>query len=158
MRAAPFFEPDASGGVLGPSLAGKRPKTDQNFNLDFSFLLRPPVSKIMDLWGAVRRAATPPHPTPWPVEPSGAPFRALWFANLRLARPDLREDKMINPAPGFWPIFGPLGPTAGPGSPGHGPGSKHNAGCTNNQPRRPILSPIRRHFFGGGTDRKNINI
>ena len=26
---------------------------------------------------------------------------------------DLREDDMINPAPGFWPIFGPLGPTAG---------------------------------------------
>ncbi len=23
---------------------------------------------------------------------------------------------MINPAPGFWSIFGPLGPTAGPGS------------------------------------------
>ena len=44
MRSAPFFEPDPSGGVLGPSLAGKRPKTDQNFNLDFSFLLRPLVS------------------------------------------------------------------------------------------------------------------
>ncbi len=31
---------------------------------------------------------------------------------------------MINPALGFWPIFGPLGPTAGPGSPGTGSGSK----------------------------------
>ncbi len=41
---------------------------------------------------------------------------------------DLREDKMINPAPGFWRIFGPLGPTAGPGSPGNGPGSKNSAG------------------------------
>ncbi len=30
---------------------------------------------------------------------------------------DLREDTMINPALAFWPIFGPLGPTAGPGSP-----------------------------------------
>ncbi len=29
---------------------------------------------------------------------------------------DLREDKMINPAPGVWPMFSPLGPTAGPGS------------------------------------------
>ena len=48
---------------------------------------------------------------------------------------------MINPAPGFWPIFGPLGPTAGPGSPGNGPGSNNSAGCTKNQPRRPIVSP-----------------
>ena len=46
---------------------------------------------------------------------------------------------MINPAPGFWPIFGPLGPTAGPGSPGNGPGSKNSAGCTTNQTRRPII-------------------
>ncbi len=36
---------------------------------------------------------------------------------------ELREDKMINPAPGFRPIFGPLGPTAGPGSLGTGSGS-----------------------------------
>ncbi len=65
---------------------------------------------------------------------------------------DLRGDKMINPAPGFWPIFGPLGPTAGPGN---GPGSKIGAGCTKNQPRRPILSPIRRHFvFLGPTAQK----
>ncbi len=35
---------------------------------------------------------------------------------------DLNEDKMINPAPGFWPIFDPLGPTAGPGSSGNGLG------------------------------------
>ena len=39
-----------------------------------------------------------------------------------------REDKMINPAPGFWKIPGPLGPTAGPGSLGTGSGSKYNAG------------------------------
>ncbi len=37
---------------------------------------------------------------------------------------DLREDKMINPAPGFRPIVGPLGPTAGPGTFGTGSGSK----------------------------------
>ncbi len=30
MHAAPFFEPDPSGGALGPSLAGTRPKVDQN--------------------------------------------------------------------------------------------------------------------------------
>ncbi len=53
---------------------------------------------------------------------------------------------MINPAPGFWPIFGPSGPPAGPGSPGNGPGSKNSAGCTKNQPRGPILSPIRGYF------------
>ena len=43
VRSAPFFEPDPSGGVLGPCLAGKRIKTDQNFNLDISFRLRPLV-------------------------------------------------------------------------------------------------------------------
>ncbi len=47
---------------------------------------------------------------------------------------------MINPAPGFWPMFDSLAPTAGPGSPGNGPGSKNSAGCAKNQPRRPILS------------------
>ncbi len=53
---------------------------------------------------------------------------------------------MISPAPGFWQIFGPLGPTASPGSPGNGPGSENSAGCPANQPLRPILSPIRGHF------------
>ncbi len=53
---------------------------------------------------------------------------------------------MINSAPGFWTIFGPLGPTAGHGSPGNGPGSKNSAGSTKNQPRSPILSAIRGHF------------
>ena len=38
------------------------------------------------------------------------------------------EDHMINPAPGFWQIFGPLGPTAGPGILGNGPGSKISPG------------------------------
>ncbi len=37
---------------------------------------------------------------------------------------DLREDKMINPAPDVWPTFGPMGPTAGAGSPGDDSGSK----------------------------------
>ncbi len=59
---------------------------------------------------------------------------------------DLREDKMTNPAPDFWPIFGPLEPTAGPGSHGTGSGSKTSPGCTNNQPRRPILRPVRGYF------------
>ncbi len=62
---------------------------------------------------------------------------------------------MINPARGFWPMFGPLGPTAGPGSPGNGPGSKDSAACTKNQPRRPILSSIRGHFvFLGPTGKR----
>ncbi len=70
-------------------------------------------------------------------------------------RADLREDKMINPAPGFWPIFGPLGPTAGPGNPRNSPGSKNSAGCTKNQPRRPLLSLIHRHFvFLGPTAKR----
>ncbi len=67
---------------------------------------------------------------------------------------DLREDKMINPAPGFWPIFGPSGPTAGPGSPGNGPGSKNIAGCTKNQPRRLSLSPVRGDFVFLGPSAK----
>jgi hypothetical protein len=60
---------------------------------------------------------------------------------------------MINPAPGFWSISDPWGP----GSPGNGPGSKNSAGCTKNQPRRPMISPIRGHFVFG-TDRKKIKI
>jgi hypothetical protein len=40
VRFATFVEPDPSKGVLGPSLAGKGPKTDQNFNVYLSFLLR----------------------------------------------------------------------------------------------------------------------
>ncbi len=76
---------------------------------------------------------------------SGGPQR-IWT--------DLREDQIINPAPGFEPIFGPLGPTAGPGSSGNGPGSENSVGCTNSQPRRPNLSPIRWHFvFLGPTAR-----
>ncbi len=69
-----------------------------------------------------------------------------------------RENQLINPAPGFWPIFGPLGPTAGPGSPGKGPGSKNSAGCTTNQPRRRIPSPIRGHFVFLGRPQKDKNI
>ena len=57
---------------------------------------------------------------------------------------------MINPAPGFWPIFGPLGPTAGPGSPGNGPGSKNSAAYTKTQPRISILSPMCWHFVQVG--------
>ncbi len=56
---------------------------------------------------------------------------------------DLGEYNMINPAPVFWLIFGPSGPTAGPGSLGRGSGSKNNPGCTKNQFRRPILRPVR---------------
>ncbi len=62
---------------------------------------------------------------------------------------------MINPATGFRPIVGPFGPTAGPGSPGTGPSSKNSAGCIKDQPRRPILKPVRDYLlFGAG--RKNI--
>ncbi len=33
---------------------------------------------------------------------------------------DPRENKMINPAPGFWSLFGPPGPLGGSGNPGNG--------------------------------------
>ncbi len=65
---------------------------------------------------------------------------------------------MINLAPFFLPIFGPSGPTAGPGSPGNDPGSKNNAGCTNNQPGIPIISPILGHFVFLGPTAKDKNI
>ncbi len=69
---------------------------------------------------------------------------------------DLREDKIIDPAPGFWPMLGPLGPTAGPGSLGTGSSS---ATCTTSQPWKPIISPIRGHFvFLGPTAKKIKNI
>jgi hypothetical protein len=43
-----FFESDPSGGVLGPSLAGKRTKIAQNRNLYLSSLLLPPLSFCFD--------------------------------------------------------------------------------------------------------------
>ncbi len=48
MRAAAFFEPDPSGMVLGPSLAGKRSEIGQNQNCDLSFLLWPLLSQCHD--------------------------------------------------------------------------------------------------------------
>ncbi len=56
---------------------------------------------------------------------------------------DLGEDKMINPDPDFWPIFGTLRPTAGPGSHGTDQALKKSEGCTKNQPQRPIIKPVR---------------
>ena len=52
---------------------------------------------------------------------------------------------MVNPAPGFRPIFGPLEPTAGPGSPGNGPGPK-NSVAPKISPRRLIPRPVRGYF------------
>ncbi len=64
VRSAPFFQPDPFGGVLGPSLAGKRPQIDQNFNLDMSFLARPLVSNAILHRRAsdLRAFADPLHP------------------------------------------------------------------------------------------------
>ncbi len=53
------------------------------------------------------------------------------------------EDKQIYPAPAFSVYLRLSGATAGPGSPGNGSGSKHSAGCTENQSRRPNLRPFR---------------
>ena len=64
---------------------------------------------------------------------------------------------MINLAPGFRSIFGPLGPTAGPGSPGNGPGSKHIAVCPNNQPPETKFKARPGALCVFGTDRKKIN-
>ncbi len=59
---------------------------------------------------------------------------------------DLREDEMINPAPGFGTIFGPPGPPGGPGAPGTAP---LEADCTKNQTRRPIMSRSGHFVFLG---------
>ncbi len=59
---------------------------------------------------------------------------------------DLRGGRLIDPAPFLRLIFGPSGTTAGPGSHGNGPGSTNSAGCTKNQPPRPVLSPTCGHF------------
>ncbi len=48
----------------------------------------------------------------WPAHPSWG-HRFLCLLGDLWTWAGLREDKMINPAPGFWPILGPLGPTAG---------------------------------------------
>jgi hypothetical protein len=74
------------------------------------------------------------------------------------SRADLGEDQMIDSAPGFRPNFGPLGPTAGPGSSGNGPGSKNSAGCTKQQPRRPIQSPSRGYLSFWDRPQKDKNI
>jgi hypothetical protein len=63
---------------------------------------------------------------------------------------------MINLAPDFWPIFGPLGPTVGPGSLGTGLASKNIVGRTKNQPLRPIISLTRGYFvFLGPTAKRS---
>jgi hypothetical protein len=49
---------------------------------------------------------------------------------------DLREEKRINPALGFWLIFGPPGPTAGPGSAWNGSGSTSNARTSHSKSAR----------------------
>ncbi len=77
-------------------------------------------------------------------------------AEARLYWADLREDEIIDAASGFWSIFGPPGPPGGSGSTGNGPGSKNCAGCTEDQTRRPIISPIRGYLVFGWTDRKKI--
>ncbi len=58
----------------------------------------------------------------------------------------LGEDKLINLAPMFSPIFGPLWPAAGPGSLGTGSGWENNARCTKNQLMKPIIRPARGYF------------
>ncbi len=65
---------------------------------------------------------------------------------------------MINPASGFWPIFGPLGPSGGPGSPGNGPGLKNSVGCTKNQAPGINSKPHSWAFYVFGTDREKANI
>ncbi len=80
------------------------------------------------------------------LAPAEDPVVSIGAAVASEDRADLREDKVINFAPGLWPIFDPLGPTAGPGNLGTGSGSTNSAGCATNQPRRPILRPVRGYF------------
>ncbi len=54
---------------------------------------------------------------------AGRGRRGPWLGSLPSPSTwaDLGEDQIINPVPGFWQIFGPLGPTAGPRIVGNGP-------------------------------------
>ncbi len=106
-------------------------------------------SRVARRYGAMVPISGPIDPSPERLHPqalAGGQATRPYNAVGLLADGSLRGDKMINLAPDFWPIFGPLRPTAGPGSPGKGPGSKHSAGFTKHQLRRPILSPIRAYF------------
>ncbi len=139
MRSAPFLEPDPSGGVLGPSLAGKRPKTDHNFNADFSFLLRPLVSfaclheDLPDGSGSPAGGARRP--------PPNAEIDK-YFAKLKPGWPNLRGSMAIRNSD-FGPVFGRFSAKLGPKTPLERRGSSCSASCTKNQPRRPILRPFR---------------
>ncbi len=114
--------------VLGPSLAGKRPNTDQNLNLYFSFLLRPLVSLCSDLF-------LDRFPGPRSVD------RGV-FGGLRTAGSDLavgqQPDDSIEL---FGPVFCRFSAKLGPQTPLDRRGSSCSAGCTKNQPRRPMLRP-----------------
>ncbi len=78
------------------------------------------------------------------THPRGHQVQNAPYRGLGVVWADLREDTMINPASGFRPIFCPPEPPGGSRSPGNG--AIFRAGCTNNQTRRPILSPIRGCF------------
>ena len=140
-----FFEPGPFPGLPGLALGPKGPKIGHKPGAEFimlSSLRSAPLTA-----GVFGRLPSPVGGPPPPQAPAKCG---------RVLCADLREDKMINPASDFGPIFGPSGPTAGPGSLGNGPGLKNSAGCTKNQPRRPIISPICGHFVFLGTDRKHI--
>jgi hypothetical protein len=81
VRFAPFSEPDPFKEILGPSFAGKRPKTDQHFNLYFSFLLRPLVGIV-----------------PVPV-PAGRPHLNQTARRCRQGR---RGQGLVDPCPRSW--------------------------------------------------------
>ena len=59
----------------------------------------------------------------------------------------------VNPAPGFRPTCDPSRAR----EPENGPGSQNSAGCTKNQPRRPIIRPTRGHFVFLGPTAKRLN-
>ena len=82
------------------------------------------VSDILEVWaapGAPKALAKVGGLSPPPFGMvSGAPGAAQspkMTDSPAYGWPDFREDKMINPAPGFWLIFGPLGAHGGPREP-----------------------------------------
>ena len=84
------------------------------------FLGRP---EIVDFWGLGGPGGPKNHSKRWGASPPTF-WNGLWG---RWGRPevhspaygwsDFREDQMIYQAPGFWPIFGPLGAHGGPREP-----------------------------------------
>ncbi len=107
------FQAGAVGNGPGSDLGRKPAQNQQNTNLDLSSLLE----VLFSFYDGLILLAKGLLIALVPVIVQSAAVQ-VWA--------DLREDKIINPAPGFWTMFGSSRPAAGPGSSGNGPGPEFN--------------------------------